>query len=330
VDEIFNKATVKESTSKVTYMISDKDISVVVQGPIHTQDNLTKRVLESVRTHLPNAELILSTWKGSDVDGLDCDVLLLNEDPGPLLKQPVNSRNLNRQIISTRNGILVSKCDFVLKLRTDCLLSGVGFVPFFEKFPNRNPKYSIFSNRIITITYFSRNPRYSHCLFHPSDITQFGKKEDMLLNWDISPLNPEDEHTFMPETYIFIECLKKVGNLPHLYNQKFSFRRFKYSENYLINNFIILEPKVYGIILSDSLKQHRNIGLYSQKDWERLYEYYSVNQKETPDFYSFFQAINTRVLFRLTAFSERFRLSKSSPKTTRNAHSQSSRVLEKS
>jgi hypothetical protein len=97
VDEIFNKATSKESASKVTYMISDKDISVVVQGPIHKQDNLTKRVLESVRTHLPNAELILSTWKGSDVDGLDCDVLLLNDDPGA-----INGYNVNRQIVSTR------------------------------------------------------------------------------------------------------------------------------------------------------------------------------------------------------------------------------------
>jgi hypothetical protein len=121
VDEIFNRATSKESASKVTCMILSKDISVVVQGPIHTQDNLTKRVLESVRTHLPDAELILSTWKGSKVDGLDCDILLLNEDPGALEKQPINSRNLNRQIVSTCNGIMASTRIFVLKLRTDCI-----------------------------------------------------------------------------------------------------------------------------------------------------------------------------------------------------------------
>jgi hypothetical protein len=81
--------------------IDSKDISVVVQGPIHTQDNLTKRVLESVRTHLPNAELILSTWKGSEVDGLDCDILLLNDDPGAIN----GLNNVNRQIVSTRNGL---------------------------------------------------------------------------------------------------------------------------------------------------------------------------------------------------------------------------------
>ena len=69
MDEIFNRATVKKSTSKVTYMISDKDISVVVQGPIHKQDNLTKRVLESVRTHLPDAELISPLGKAAMLMG---------------------------------------------------------------------------------------------------------------------------------------------------------------------------------------------------------------------------------------------------------------------
>ena len=192
-------------------MVLINDISVVVQGPIHTQDNLTKRVLESVRTHLPNAELILSTWKGSKVDGLDCDILLLNEDPGALEKQPI-SRNLNRQIVSTRNGIMASTRIFVLKLRTDCMLSGKGFLSFFEKFPNRNPKYSVFKNRVVTITLYSRNPRCYLYLFHPSDISQFGKREDLLLNWDIPLLSQEGKQIFMPESYIFIECLKKTQN----------------------------------------------------------------------------------------------------------------------
>ena len=129
MDEIFNRATSKESASKVTCMILSKDISVVVQGPIHTQDNLTKRVLESVRTHLPDAELILSTWKGSNVDGLDCDVLLLNDDPGA-----INGRNnVNRQIVSTRNGLQKATRTYAVKLRTDMQLTGTGFIDFSSK-----------------------------------------------------------------------------------------------------------------------------------------------------------------------------------------------------
>ena len=126
--EIFSKATVKESTSKVTCMTLSKDISVVVQGPIHTQDNLTKRVLESVRTHLPDAELILSTWKGSQIDGLDCDVLLLNDDPGA-----INGYNVNRQIVSTRNGLQKATRTYAVKLRTDMQLTGTGFIDFSSK-----------------------------------------------------------------------------------------------------------------------------------------------------------------------------------------------------
>jgi hypothetical protein len=305
--EIFSKATVKESTSKVTCMILSKDISVVVQGPIHTQDNLTKRVLESVRTHLPDSQLILSTWKGSKVDGLDCDILLLNEDPGALEKQPI-SRNLNRQIVSTRNGIMASTRIFVLKLRTDCMLSGKGFLSFFEKFPNRNPKYSVFKNRVVTITLYSRNPRCYYHLFHPSDISQFGKREDLLLNWDIPLLSQEEKQIFIPESYIFIECLKKRRTESYL-NQKFSIMGFKYSENYLINNFVFLEPEIYGIVLSDSLLRHSK-NTYSQTEWEKLYEYYCVRQKEIPDFYSFVQAIHYRVLLRFNAFTDKFKLNK--------------------
>jgi hypothetical protein len=103
--------------------ISSKDISVVVQGPIHKQDNLTKRVLESVRTHLPDAELILSTWKGSEVDGLNYDILVENHDPGTINNFLSGSENFLRQVTSTFSRLQASSRKYVLKSRTDVLLS---------------------------------------------------------------------------------------------------------------------------------------------------------------------------------------------------------------
>ena len=55
----------------VTNNIKSEEISVIVQGPIHKKR--TKKTLQSIRTNLPNAEIILSTWEGSDVKGLDFD-----------------------------------------------------------------------------------------------------------------------------------------------------------------------------------------------------------------------------------------------------------------
>ena len=48
-------------------MINSKDISVVVQGAIDKEN--TPKCLESIRKYLPDAEIILSTWEGSEVEG---------------------------------------------------------------------------------------------------------------------------------------------------------------------------------------------------------------------------------------------------------------------
>jgi len=43
---------------------------------------LTAAYLDSVRRHLPSAEVILSTWAGSDSRGLAPDMLVESADPG--------------------------------------------------------------------------------------------------------------------------------------------------------------------------------------------------------------------------------------------------------
>jgi len=210
VDEIFNKATSKESASKVTYMISDKDISVVVQGPIHTQDNLTKRVLESVRTHLPDAELILSTWKGSDVDGLDYDALVENEDPGKINNLLSGSENFLRQVTSTFSGLQKSSGKYVLKSRTDIFLSSSSLLENVSSYTNQKSK-NFFNWYIFTIPKFFRDPRgFYKRLYHPSDIVQFGLRTDLLSLWEL------DAHIDKPifltaEQYIWLQFLKKKG-----------------------------------------------------------------------------------------------------------------------
>ena len=61
-------------------MIDSKEISVIVQGAVDKK--ITPKTLKSVRKYLPNAEIILSTWEGTDISGLDYDIVLLSKDPG--------------------------------------------------------------------------------------------------------------------------------------------------------------------------------------------------------------------------------------------------------
>ena len=70
-----------------------KDISVIVQGAINK--NETIKCLQSIRQYLPGAEIILSTWEGSNITDLDYDNLILSKDPGAAI------RNLLKRLFIT-------------------------------------------------------------------------------------------------------------------------------------------------------------------------------------------------------------------------------------
>ena len=138
--------------------INSKDISVVVQGPIHKRR--TKKCLQSIRKNLPNAEIILSTWEDSNVDGLDYDILILNKDVGGVLQSKFKSKkqfcNLNRMILSTNEGIKKVDRQYVLKLRTDAYINNTNFLNMFGTFPKRCDKYKLFDERILASTLYSK------------------------------------------------------------------------------------------------------------------------------------------------------------------------------
>ena len=55
-------------------MVRTSDISVILQGPVREE---TRRAVQSVRSFLPGAEIILSTWLGEVLEDLGDDVRLV-------------------------------------------------------------------------------------------------------------------------------------------------------------------------------------------------------------------------------------------------------------
>lgn len=250
--------------------IKSEDISVVVQGAIDSK--YTNKALKSIRKFLPKAEIILSTWENSHVEGLDYDILQLNTDPGAEVFTPEGKKqNQNRQILSTKNGINLASKQYVLKLRSDIELKGIKFLSYFGKYNKRNNKCKILKERILINSLYTRNSLYpKHIngkhflqpyLFHVSDWVMFGLKEDMLNIWDI-PLAPEPftsqyfkNHPELPhdngcltrwhaEQYIWIQFLRKNGiKLDYdnywVYNDDFK----ALSELSIVNNTTLLEYK---------------------------------------------------------------------------------------
>lgn len=248
--------------------IKSEEISVIVQGAI--DKNHTPKCLKSIRKYLPKAEIILSTWEGSDISNLDYDVVLFNKDPGATVDtskaKAVN--NGNRQIISTKYGLLAASRPFTLKLRSDVELKSTNFLKYWNNNPQRLKEYQIFKHKIVCSNYFFKKTIGFKCImpvpFHLGDWVQFGLKEDLLSLWDID-LAKEPEfseyfanyknigfkrslfvphHQFAPEQYVLITaCRKNNIDVQMRDGLDYNSENIILSEKIIANNFIIIPPK---------------------------------------------------------------------------------------
>lgn len=279
-------------------MIEFEEISVVIQGPIY---EYTYRVCESVRKYMPGAEIILSTWKQACLENLDYDVFVENEDPGNftfILSQQMDNgsslyqMNINRQILSTINGIKKSNRKYICKLRSDTVLKGINFLKEYQKYnaPIKSPYNKLLLHRVVTLS--TVNPRRRMpFLFYLCDWFFFGLKEDMFNIWDIpliKEFNGEMENgyyrmdlNFGNEQYLWLGFLAKVFKIHIKTGKEYTGQLLVESEKSYANCCIFLTAKKAQI---QSLKIGRsgygappclsNAGLYTIHEWKKLYNKY--------------------------------------------------------
>jgi hypothetical protein len=293
-------------------MFKSQYISIVVQGAINKKE--TPKCLKSIRKILPNAEIILSTWEGSDVEGLDYDILVLNKDPGASLIEESNHKkiynNTNRQLLSTQEGLKKATRKYVMKLRSDLIFKNDSFLNYFDKFESRIDDYKLFKHKILgscLFTKFSIKSRNHYgrinIPFHISDWWFFGLKEDLDAYFLDTKLVEEtyfseyfnDEKNknkftpygkqkikFSPEQYYGYECFAR--NFHDIYMEDasdYSDELMEKSRKCLINNFIFLEFKQSGIYLNkypysknEKFSGEQYIGLYNFYRYEKEYQKY--------------------------------------------------------
>jgi hypothetical protein len=288
-------------SAKANLKISPHEISVVVQGPIYGKSgeapNLryTKAGLESVRKYLPGSEIILSTWQGSDLAGLDFDVLVTSEDPGPLLMLGETGRpftnNVNRLIVSTKEGIKRATRKYLLKLRSDLVLTGNDFLKYYGIFERRAAEYQILKNRVLAM--YGCNPhRCSKASFHPSDWYSFGLKEDVFNIWDVPLLKGANLRgaavdgyydqmvNLAAEQYVWVSFLRKYGPVKFEYFQDTQDDARRKSDLSQVNNLVFLTAAQLNIkSLKHCNRGHATTGFrrmifYTHNEWRRLYNQY--------------------------------------------------------
>lgn len=285
---------------------SPEQISIVIQGPVFggpgaaVEDAHTLRVVESARQHLPGAEIILSTWEGTDTSHLAADKVILSADPGgPICHTDGKMRlNVNRQIVSTRAGLAAVERPFAIKVRSDCVFTGSSFLEYWAAFTNRGPQLKLTQQRVIAGTFYTVNPIKHNpwACYHVSDWFAFGLTQDVRAIW-ACPLVPDEDALwfrdrplpagaphdgflcrYRPEQWVWSNFVRQRVRIDfeHAYDQ--STRNHLITLHSIANNLIVLDPEQIGI---QSLKvklpppPNRQITLFTFQDW--LLCYYMSN-----------------------------------------------------
>lgn len=286
--------------------MENTDITVVVQGPVQSlperlqDEGITQRCLKSVRSYLPGARIVLSTWADQDLDGLEFEELVVNEDPGPNIigydrNGEPRKENTNRQIVSTMGGLRRVSTKYAMKLRADNFLTGAGFKELQQRYPERCEEQRILKERVvITNTLMRRYYRGHRVAFFLSDFFNFGLTEDVTNIWDLPllddfPFDPDlkgaMQHRGAPApttdvdqvlAELFIDKHREEPlNLRDVFDTSGS--KLRQSDVFFANNFVVATPDEIGFGLPLKFTQGRQAKFSSMAtclaspEWRRLY-----------------------------------------------------------
>lgn len=281
--------------------VDTEEISIVVQGPViwnkdYYETGWTFEVLNRARHFFPGSEIILSTWKGQNIDGLSFDFVIFNDDPGPLNTKD-SSNNLNRQIVSTSSGLKKATRRYAMKLRTDTIFNNNCMISYFAKYPCRIETWKMFKERIVTDAALNPKHYLTPFPFQIPDWIHFGFREDLLILWDIPLAEKPNFERFMcsPEQYIWTSCIKKFGNIHFEHGRDNRKENVYLTELIIANNVVPLDRNQMGIefwkfpgdkekSVLDNRKRNKIIQVlddftqrtfnYNYLQWQKLYKKY--------------------------------------------------------
>lgn len=285
------------------------NISIVMQGPLLHEGKIDWNVIRNIHETImlaPKAELIVSTWEcdhhiKQDILAEFSDVPVVwiwNKDPGGLSHKVMNqvyTTNINRMIVSSRQGLEMATRELVIKMRTDCFLTGQNFADVAYHFFSgvswyaREKPYSVFSERVINCNLFARDVRsYIPYPFHPGDIFMMGRRGDVLSFFSAPLMTTESFGVFskgllssvlrlVPEQYLWLHRLQQSHRINYIGVPSHSKEDCVESERFYLSNFIPLTPDELGMYWPKYDEKYHHKGqfsLYDHEDWLNLFRQY--------------------------------------------------------
>lgn len=274
-----------------------QDVSFVLQGPVERGGRgSTAQACAAIRAHYPGAEIVVSTWEGTDTAGLDCDRVVLSPDPGVVGTCTYNV-NTNRQIVSSLAGVRATTRPLVAKLRSDILVVSDALLSHWGRWQERTDELRLFEQRVLVPNVFARRPSHlSPYPLHLSDWAFFGTRADIERLFDVPLMTVRQSTTtggdtrltrlyhlveprpsYSPEQWIWTQALRAVSprlRLRHVFD--LTPESLHLTELSFANNVAILDTYTqYGIWCPKYAGPNRvfeDVTLFQHEEWLELYE----------------------------------------------------------
>lgn len=281
--------------------MDERDVTFVFQGPevIVDGENSTFAGIKRTREIFPQSPIIFSTWEGTDTFRyIELNVeIVLSEDPGSCYRDKRNKilMNLNRQLISSAQGISRVSTPYSVKLRSDLFPLNRKILDCFgmpEVFLPRNNDYAYTTKRVLVLDVTSIDPRLEEPLpFHPCDWLYAGLTTDLQIFFPLDRKSEEKQISefyennikpannpfisssarYHPESWIFVEAMRMFKNINFEHVSDLGQENIDLSEKLIFNNLCIVSLRKIGFKSAKHNIQIINYSrTYTTKSWKAL------------------------------------------------------------
>jgi hypothetical protein len=289
-------------------------LSIVIQGKLYfSKQGSTLDVLRSVRHNFPFCELILSTWKSEvicdDIKNV-CDHIVLNDDPGDETDPADVPININRQIVSSKNGIAVATREYVIKSRTDMIFKSDSIIDYLTN--------ELFREKLIVANFTTRSHFIKNGIpFWVCDFIIAGNRLNVMKYFEVDlyehddfnfykknkhPKDFQDKshfYRYSPESYLAISYFAASEYVEHSYDR--NFKSMNEYDKVLMCKLVVLNKWELGV---DSLKYYLPFNshqlMLSSFKFKKFFNNNSTVkfQYNVTDFYDLYFGLYNRVLKR--------------------------------
>jgi hypothetical protein len=225
-----------------------KGCTIVMQGPIATDNAFTRETLTLYARHFPDCKLILSTWADTPRELLDPIQqlgveIVLSEKP-----KVAGLFNVNMQLVSAGAGVraaVARGAEWILKTRTDQRLYNPDAIAYLISLARAFPVVPGFRqrHRIISVGHGS----LKFAPYHVTDQTVFGHAEDMQTYWT-PPLRETPPPAGWPAKLGDIYAQTPIGELC----------RYAAAESYIASSFLTRIGRSIDWSLADTWAAYRD------------------------------------------------------------------------